>query len=82
MFTVQIISLQSFSLFFIENIVNFKVFTCIYAVLFTFVHNGASYIYLYDTGSNIFEMQRFKNHCVIRIFLYLLMDIENTIMSV
>ena len=46
-FTVQIISFQSFSLFFIENIVNFKVnfkvFTYIYAVLFTFVHNGASY---------------------------------------
>ena len=41
-FTVQIISFQSFSFFFIENLVNFKVFTCIYAVLFTFVHNGAS----------------------------------------
>ena len=41
-FTVQIISFQSFSLFFIENLVNFKVFTYIYAVLFTFVHNGAS----------------------------------------
>ena len=42
-FIEQIISFQSFSLFFIENLVNFKVFTCIYAVLFTFVHNGASY---------------------------------------
>ena len=42
-FTVQIISFQSFSLFFIEHLVNFKVFTYIYAVLFTFVHNGASY---------------------------------------
>ena len=41
-FTMQIISFQSFSLFIIENIVNFKVFTYIYAVLFTFVHNGAS----------------------------------------
>ena len=40
---MQIISFQSFSSFFIENLVNFKVFTCIYAVLFTFVHNGASY---------------------------------------
>ena len=43
-FTVQIISFQIFSLFFIENLVNFKVFTYIYAVLFTFVHNGASYL--------------------------------------
>ena len=42
-FIEQIISFQSFSLFFIENLVNLKVFTCIYAVLFTFVHNGASY---------------------------------------
>ena len=41
---MQIISFQSFSLFFIEHLVNFKVFTYIYAVLFTFVHNGASYI--------------------------------------
>ena len=41
-FIEQTISFQSFSLFFIENLVNFKVFTCIYAVLFTFVHNGAS----------------------------------------
>ena len=29
--------------FFIENIVNFKVFTYIYDVFFTFVHNGTSY---------------------------------------
>ena len=41
-FIEQIISFQSFSFFFIENLVNFKVFTCIYNVLFTFVHNGAS----------------------------------------
>ena len=37
------ISFQSFSLFFIENIVNFKVFTYIYAVLFTFVHMAKKY---------------------------------------
>ena len=52
-FTVQIISFQSFSLFsivsitfFIENIVNFKVFTYIYDVFFAFVHNGTSKITL------------------------------------
>ena len=34
-----------FLYFFIENLDNFKVFTYIYAVLFTFVHNGASYMH-------------------------------------
>ena len=29
--------------FFIENIVNFKVFTYIHDVFFTFAHNGTSY---------------------------------------